>query len=454
MFLSKIEKTIRRHQLLSPGDKVAAACSGGPDSVALLLALMDLSWKLELTVAHFNHQLRKSAGGDEKFVQSLARRFSLACECRREDIRLYAREHKMNLEEACRKRRYAFLEETARKSGAAKIAVGHTLNDQAETVLMHLFRGAGMRGLGGIQPRRGRIVRPLIGVSREEVLAYLDRKGMEYRVDETNIDPRFLRSRIRHRVMPLLKKEVYPRIEARLGRMAEIIQAEDDYMHKQAMDVFQSVESDFQGRPALRTSGLDGIPLALRRRVIREFYRRLRGGVRGLTFEDADILLQLGKDRMFPLEKGLVIKNIRGLLTLRPKPYSLSFDMKWEGTSPLRIPEAAMSLDLEKRKNPGPDKLEFDDRKHAWLDAAKIAFPLRVRNRRRGDRYRPLRAPGRKPLKEIFRSRNIAPELRDRYPVILSQDRIVWIPGFPVSHDFRVTKTTSRIIKIEANEEY
>ncbi|MFW6136722.1 MAG: tRNA lysidine(34) synthetase TilS, partial [Candidatus Aminicenantaceae bacterium] len=260
MFLSKVEKTIRRYQLLNPGDKVAAACSGGPDSVALLLVLMDLPWKLDLTVAHFNHQLRESAGEDEKFVQSLARRFSLACECRGEDIRLYAREHKMNLEEACRKRRYAFLKETARKSGAAKIAVGHTLTDQAETVLMHLFRGAGMRGLGGIQPRRGRIVRPLIGVTREEVLAYLDRKGMEYRVDETNIDPHYLRSRIRHRVMPLLKKEVHPRIEARLGRMAEIIQAEDNYVHKQAMDVFQSVESDFQGRPALRTSALNGIP--------------------------------------------------------------------------------------------------------------------------------------------------------------------------------------------------
>lgn len=453
MLLQQIKKTIRRHQLLDRNDKVLAACSGGPDSVALLQLLVDLDWNLSLTAAHFNHQLRPTADEDEQFTRDLAERLSLPFESRREDIRNYARNHGMNLEEAARIRRYAFLEEAAAGSGAARIALGHTLSDQAETVLMHLFRGAGLRGLGGMPPQRGKIIRPLLDIPREQILKYLAEKGMDYRVDETNYDIRFLRSRVRHRILPILEKQIHPNIQEQMGRLADIIRTDDTYLQQKAREVLQSVQQNFRGRPALIKAQLDDLPLALRRRTVREFLRSLRGDTAGLTFDDIERCLDLKKEQVFPLEKGLKLKNIRGFITAESKSAPLNYDLNWDGQSPLIIPETGQKLTLATCPNPGTARLEFNDKKNVWLDVQKISLPLRVRNRRRGDRYRPLRAPGRKTLKEMFRSRDIAPDDRDRFPVILSQGEIIWVAGLPAAHDFRVTDKTAVVMKIEVERD-
>lgn len=453
MLLQQIKQTIRRYKLLGRNDKILAACSGGPDSIALLQLLVDLDWNLSLTVAHFNHQLRPTADEDEHFTRNLAERLSLHFESRREDVRNYAQTHGMNLEEAARIRRYAFLEEAAARSGAARIALGHTLSDQAETVLMHLFRGAGLRGLGGIPPQRGKIIRPLIEISREDILKYLAEKEMVYRIDETNYDFHFLRSRVRHKILPLLEKQIHPNIQERLGKLADIIRTEDDYMQKTARVFLKSVRQNFRGRPALVKTQLDELPLALRRRVTREFLCSLRGDTAGLTFEDIERCLDLKKEQVFPLEKGLKLKNIRGFITVESKSIPLNYDLIWDGRNPLIVSETGQQLTMTTRPNPGIEQLVFNDRKHVWLDAQKISLPLRVRNRRRGDRYRPLGAPGKKALKEIFRSRDIAPDERDRFPVILSQDRIIWVAGLPAAHDFRVTDKTAAAMKIEVERD-
>jgi tRNA(Ile)-lysidine synthase len=453
MLLPRIKKTIQRHHLLSPQEKVVAACSGGPDSVALLHLLIDLDWGLKITVAHFNHRLRKAADGDEHFTRNLAGRFSLRFESKREDIRKLAQTHDLNLEEAGRIRRYAFFEEVAARTGSTRIALGHTLSDQAETVLMHLFRGAGVHGLGGIRPVRNNIIRPLIDITREEILTCLNIKKWDYRVDETNDDTRFLRSRIRNRIMPFLEEQIHSNIQARLGTLADIIREEDEYLQSLVREACQTVERKFQDRPALDKSQLDQLPLALRRRVIREFLRRLRGDTAGLTFKDIERCLDLEKEQLFPLEKDLVLKNIRGLITRKPEEDAVIYDFIWDGASSLNIPETGQSFTLETQPNPGIPQLEFNDWKRAWLDAGKLTLPLEVRSRRAGDRYRPLGAPGRKALKEIFRSRNIAPDIRDRCPVVLSRDKIVWVVGLPPGHAFRVTDKTTDVVKIEVRWE-
>jgi tRNA(Ile)-lysidine synthase len=298
-------------------------------------------------------------------------------------------------------------------------------------------------------PKRGKIIRPLIDIPREDILKYLAKKGMDYRIDETNYDIRFLRSRVRHRILPFLEKQIHPNIQVRVGRLADIIRSDDTYLQQKAREVLQSVQQNIRGRPALVKSQLDDLPLALRRRAVREFLRSLRGETAGLTFDDIERCLDLKKEQVFPLEKGLKLKNIRGFITLESKSAPLNYDLIWDGQSPLIIQETGQKLTLATRPNPGTARLEFNDKKKVWLDAQKIFLPLRVRNRLPGDRYRPLGAPGRKALKEMFRSRDIAPDERDRFPVILSQDEIIWVAGLPAAHDFRVTDKTAAVMKID-----
>jgi len=215
MLLLKVIRTINQYSLFDKGDTLVVACSGGADSVSLLHLLNELKkdWRLRLVVGHYNHKLRKEADEDHHFVRRLASSYSLPFYSESGDVKAFADKNRMNLEEAGRRLRYGFLKKTAEKNGNALIATGHTMTDQAETVLMRVIRGTGSLGLGGIQPKtEGGIVRPLLLVKRTEVLEYIKKKGLEYRVDKSNFNTDFLRNRIRHRLIPYLESNYSPRI--------------------------------------------------------------------------------------------------------------------------------------------------------------------------------------------------------------------------------------------------
>ena len=239
MILGKVKKTIKRYNLIQRGDKILIAYSGGVDSTGLLASLWELrkEWALKLALAHFNHRLRQRADEDERFVRKVASEYALPLFVESEDVRSYARSKSLNLEEAGRQLRYAFLEKTAKKWRASKIATGHTMTDQAETFLMRLLRGSGPRGLGGVYPLvEGLVIRPLLQVKREEIEAYLSKQHLPYRVDESNFDRRFLRNRIRLDLIPYIKQNFEPEIVSSLGRIASIIREEDSLLEKIAQE--------------------------------------------------------------------------------------------------------------------------------------------------------------------------------------------------------------------------
>jgi tRNA(Ile)-lysidine synthase len=232
--LKRIRKTIADCSLLERGDHLLVAVSGGPDSVALLRAMVLLSseYELRLTTAHLNHGLRGAeAQREEAFVRSLCAGMGIACICKTADIRILQKGRGMSLEEIGREQRYRFLDETAETCGARKIATGHHRDDQAETVLINLLRGSGLEGLKGIPPvRDGRIIRPLLHVGRGEILEFLNREGLTYMMDSSNLSPLFLRNRVRHALIPELTLRYNPAIVEVLSHTAEIIRREDDYL--------------------------------------------------------------------------------------------------------------------------------------------------------------------------------------------------------------------------------
>lgn len=452
MILNTVKKTIKTHNLLQRKDKVLIAYSGGPDSTALLSLLLELRelWSLGLLLAHFNHKLRPGAEKDEEFVKEVARKNSLPFFLGVKDVGRFAKERKLNTEEAGRKLRYDFLKKTATRVKANRIATGHTMSDQAETFLMRLLRGSGLRGLSGIYPAvEGMIIRPLIDVERKDIEAYLRERGLPYRVDESNFDRRFFRNKIRLELIPYIQKHFEPRIIPQLGRIASILQEEEALLEELGKEKAHKAIGEMGHKAVLKWKYLSSLPLALQRRVVREFLLRLKGDLREVSFTDVESVLSLGKEREFQLKKNFILKRQQDMVFLKERDLpKIEYEYCWKGKNPLNIKKTGLSFEARKIKRKKLTEFDFDDRRVAFLDRGKLQFPLVVRSRRKGDRYQPLGAPGKKKLKEIMRAKGIPAEERERQPVFLSGKEIVWVLGLPVSEKFKIDEKTEEVFII------
>ncbi len=452
VLLKKVKKTIQEYNLIHRKDHILVAYSGGPDSTALLHILLELKeeWALQITLAHFNHGLRAGAEEDETFVRSAAQELSLPLEVGAEDVRRAAKTHKQSLEEAGRNLRYDFLRKTAEEKGSSKIATGHTLDDQAETVLMRLLRGSGRLGLGGISPAvEGKIVRPLIEVEHRELLTYLENRNIPYRVDESNFDRRFFRNRIRMELIPHIQKNFEQRIIPILGKTASLFQQEEAWLQELAEKETQKSIGTEKDKITLNIGSLSSLPLALKRRVIREYIRKLRGDLRNISFEDVESILNLHQGKVFHLKQDIILVREGNMIQLQgQKKPRLSFEYTWDGKSPLEIEECGLKFVERTQSRDSFADLDFDDKSRAFFDASRVQFPLLVRCRREGDRYQPLGAPGIKKLKEIMRARRIPLSERDRRPVFLSRGEIIWVLGLPVSENHKISTKTKQVLTI------
>ncbi len=442
--------------MVGPGDRVLAAVSGGPDSVALVALLLKLrdEMPLEVRLAHFNHRLRDEAAVDERFVRDLARRWVLPLEVGSADVRGAAGRRKLNLEEAGRDLRYRFLRRAAEAGRATKIATGHTMSDQAETVLMRLMRGTGLSGLAGIAPLVDGppcpLIRPLLTVAGPDLRAWLSARDIPFREDASNLDLRFLRNRIRAELLPEIARRYEPRIAAHLARLAEIVREDEALLHGFVRGLTDAL---IRGRGRDASLDLRTLPLhlpALARRVAREFIREVAGGLRDVSFDDVEALLALGEGKELALRKGIVLRREAGRVGLRKrKAPAEAYEVLWDGREDLPLDVPGLTLEGAVRRAEARRRSHArDDKTGADLDAAALVFPLTVRSRRPGDLYRPLGAPGRKKLKEVLRAKAVPAAGRDRLPVILSRGEIVWVPGLPIAESCRVTARTRSVFSI------
>jgi tRNA(Ile)-lysidine synthase len=462
----RVLRTVRRHGLFDRGARVVVALSGGSDSVALLHVLRELEPGGFVTVAgvaHFNHQLRgDAADADEAFCRALAARLGLPIEVGRADIRSLARDQGRSVEDAARAARYAFLAEAADRLRAEVVAIAQTRDDQAETFLLRLIRGAGPRGLTGIHPRAGRSVRPLIDISRAELRSYVAERGLDFREDETNRDVAIPRNRVRHELIPYLEREFSPGIVDVLAREAAIARDDEERLHTEAIDLARTVVlMGSNNTVEVDTAGLTSLAPALASRVARIALTPLAAG-RFVGFDHVEALLEFARSGAPGSALSLPGQQVRhqGVrVLLRPEPPRVGGDATFFRI-PLSIPgEVTLSAQgwaisaalLEAAPLDGGFKARGNT---VAVEATALRLPLWVRSRRPGDRFKPLGLGGaEKKLQDFLVDRKVAREQRDALPLVVDEsDRIVWVVGQSVSEDFRVTEPSRGVILLKARQ--
>ena len=460
--LDKVRQTIDRHQMLAMGGTVVVAVSGGVDSMVLLCVLLRLRarYRASLHVAHLDHGLRGSESADAAlFVCRQCEAYQVPVITARADGSALRDRPGGSLEAAARDLRYRFLERVADEQGATRIALGHHRDDQAETVLMNLLRGSGARGLGGIPPVRGRIIRPLIECSREEIERFARSEGIAYVEDSSNRLLSFSRNRIRLELLPELAGRYNPHVAEALASAATIFEAEDVLLSALAEEQLPAVLMSRSSREvALSVLRMAALPAALRRRIIRLAIHLLRGARPGLSFQQTLALerLMLSQGGRGALHAAGGIRATRAgarlILTLREEGSEGSFEPFPLGVPcQTAIPGSSLRLQTDLLEGGPPDRIATDPW-IALLDADRAGKQLLVRSWQPGDRFIPLGMSGHKKLQDFFVDMKVPRHQRQTVPLVVSAGQIAWVVGFRVDERFRVTGSTRRILRVCATE--
>jgi tRNA(Ile)-lysidine synthase len=475
--------TLESQALVRAGERVGVAVSGGADSVALLLLLMELREKqgIVLSVVHFNHRLRgKASNADEKFVAALARKLGLAYYGDSADVAVMAKREKSNLEDAARRARYAFFERLIGEGRVNYVAVAHTADDQAETVLAHILRGTGLAGLGGIHPLAGHVIRPLLAVRREELRAHLKSRKQTWREDVTNLDTTRMRARIRKKLLPLLEKQFQPGVVNHLTTLAELAREDEAFFdaileERLAELTRKSAEgtririSDLLGPWKKKESGAENKEsaggmenavkikpaLALGKRIVRRMMGSLKTRAGELGAKHVEAVLELARHgqsgKTMHLPGGVEVRRERDELLFcasggnikksdaAPREFAHDVVLSGDQTS-VQIPELGFVLRLTVID--WPPKREETSKDGAVLDRDRLHFPMVLRNWRPGDRLRPQGHRSAHKLKRLLNEKRVSRWERDGWPVLTSGGVLAWARGFPVAAEFAANERT------------
>lgn len=452
--------------MLVKGDSVLVAFSGGPDSVVLLdvLERLKIRYGVRLCVAHFNHKLRgQAADEDAEFAERVARQKKLMFVGSSADVAAFASENKLSVEAAGRKLRYEFFFRSSLSVGATKVALGHTADDQAETILMRLIRGAGPEGLAGIPPVRllneqggPRIIRPLIHTWRADIMRYVSGRRLEFRTDVSNEAPEYFRNKIRLELLPRLEREYNPQIKQRLAAAASALAAENDFLAAEARLLSREAALE-QGRQwvVFDTRMLVELHPALRKRILSHLLKMVQKEppmLEAAHFLEADALLFSGGRIDLPGRLRLEVSEGAGLIaaeSARPVPSKQSFPIKFSGVHPL--PELNLVVRTETLKTIlSPQRLAKScTASRQYFDLKAVRPPLEVRVKRPGDTFHPMGMAGSKKLKDYFIDKKVPRFLRQHIPLLVSQGRIVWVMGYAIDERFKLKPNSQSALRVD-----
>ena len=445
--LHRVEAYIQRERLLTPGDGVVVALSGGPDSVTLfdLLHRLKAKWDLTLYIAHLNHQLRPNAESDAAFVKQIARNDPVYIG--KEDVVQRAKENKQSLEEAARDARRAFLDTVKQKTGANKIALGHTKSDQAETVLLRLVRGSGLTGLGGMRPiSEACWIRPLLSLSRSEIEFYVRTRNLQVLRDETNSDPKFLRNRIRTDLIPHLQKAYNPQIEDLLSRLATLLQNDDAHLENIAEQALSEALLYCDNRKfILDVKRFFGYHISLRRRLIRKVLFALQASAEAARFQAVERILETASTPGNSVQITPEISAYRTHDTLIITQPARAYCFLVEPGVPLDI-NGKFSIDILNRVN--RERLENTAEHTVFFDLDQLPNrALYLRSPRPGDWFYPFGMQGKKKVSRLLGDSKIPRPLRGEIPLLVSGATILWVAGLRRSQIAPITPATRRVLK-------
>jgi tRNA(Ile)-lysidine synthase len=454
---------IQEHQLISDGEKLVVAVSGGADSVCLLHILVRLQkeLKVKLHIAHLNHQLRGAESeADASYVADLARQLAIPATMEKRDVKGYQARERLSLEEAAREVRYSFLAQVAGAIGAERVAAGHTRDDQIETILMHLIRGSGTRGLRGLQPatlwQSGvdslTIIRPLLEISHQETENYCHQHRLTPRLDASNLSLSPLRNRIRQQLLPLLES-YNPGVAEALLRTGRIAGDDIDFLDEQVTRLWDEVARQEKKSIILDKKGFGQLPPTLKRYLLRALVERLLGSAKDIEMRHVEEMMSLatkaaGKRLSLPGGLTFSVEYNRYLLTsdltaLSPLPLLKGeFPLNIPGET--RLPGWRVEATIIKQ-----EEMSEKDDFTAYLDLAKSGDRLMVRPRRRGDRFQPLGLAQPKKLGEFMIDAKIPNTRRGQIPIVCSEEQILWVVGWRLDERAKVSRDTKQVLRLE-----
>ncbi len=456
--IQKVRNWIDAHNLIPPRSRIIAAVSGGPDSMALLTILKELSGErdFELAAAHFDHGIRPAAASEKTLVERYTASLDVPLLFGSGDVPTEARKRKKGLEEMARLLRYRFLEGASQNWNADGVALGHTRDDQIETILHHIVRGTGWRGMTGIPVRRGMFIRPLLSCTRKELTDFLRRRQIRYAIDESNRDNRLLRNRIRNLLLPYLRKNYNPSIDESLIRLQENL-VEGWGVLEQSLRTFvpRKEGEEVVSIPLERLSVLSDFQIYLLIDLILREQFDVTQDMEKVHFDAAKRLIrssQSGRRVKFP--HGITIHREQTVIRLtrerkRHHPPVQPEEIILPGTGTYSLPRRNLSVTIETIECTGT-RIRSNEREAYF---SSLHFPIRVRNRKPGDRIVPLGMKGRKKLSDLFIDRKVSLHRREQIPVFEDANGIFWIPGVAIDERTRVRPQTRKVIHIKLSRQ-
>ena len=436
MLLSKVRSWCERRQLFPKEALVLAACSGGPDSLALVQVLQCLAGEqgFRLAVAHVDHCFRgEASAADERFVAEFCRQRQLPYQAVAIDVPGYLQEHGGSSQDVARRLRYQWLRETAAALGASYIALGHHADDQAETFLLHLLRGAGTEGLAAMAEQEGLLVRPFLQVRRQEIERYCSEQGLKPRLDESNLKDKYLRNRIRHHLLPDLR-DYNPEIVSALTRTADIIREEHDFVRQEALKAQERCVFWLENSCQVELLAYASYHPAVQRELWRQVLEKKRGSLTGICFVHVENLLKLASEgrtgAVQVLPGGWQVRKDYDCLVLEPLAAAAqgpSREAGWQRE--VDVPSVTVLPDGSRLETSWLAFAKAADSAVLALPWEAVALPLVVRFRQPGDVFQPAGMGGRKKLKDYLIDAKVPQSQRDQLPLLCDAQGILWVAG-------------------------
>lgn len=479
----KALKTIESSSMIKSGDRILISISGGPDSTFLTHLLYLMRPVLNLTLFGFclDHMTRNGESEkDALFVEKLCRELDIELFRQKIDVQKWCRENKLSFQEGARKLRMEKLLEISKENNIGKIATGHNADDNIETFLMHLVRGAGARGLSGIKPVSGKFIRPLIDIFRKDIITYLDNKKISYCVDRTNIENIYLRNRVRNILIPFISKHFLESFKSNVLRSINILKDEDEFLREYSVVKLAEITSIKRSKTG-KYAALIKIPVlkikgearAVQRRIVLAAIEMINGTLENISFNNIDDILGIctsgGESKVIQPEEKIRVFKIGSYIYfvnvdyIRLLPDEFKQFLKSNGKvdteksgkeikvgTKIKLKDFNLELSSELLKI-GKDKIKFNEVKNteAFLDYAKIKPPIKVRIWKRGDKFYPLGMQKEKKLQDFFINSKIPIHLRKLVPVFIDREKIIWVGKYRIDNRVRITEDTKEVLHLK-----